>query len=205
MDFSESFAQTIQSAYRDWVDLHLIVDDWLSTKEPDSSFSWAVGDGNVAATGSKLEAVRFFQQIRRMLVPGSLAILRNFIRPDPTPTSAEVFARLESGGFRSFSAFRIQLLQSLQRSFEEGAPTRDAYQLLARQGVLDRSQMERFSWSLAQLRVFDSWEVEGVTLCYPTLDELRELAYPYFEELEISCGDYEMAELCPTIVYRTRE
>ena len=204
MDFSEPFAQIIQSAHHDWEDLHIIIDDWLSSKEEDGSFCWAAGDCIIAASGSGREAVRLFQQIRRLLIPGSLVILRNFIRPHPTPTGAEIFARLEAGGFGSFSAFRIQLLQSLQRSFMEGVPTREACQLLARRGVLDKSHMERFSWSPAQLKALDSWEVEGVTLCYPTLDELRELARPYFEELEIGYGDYEMAELCPTMVYRTR-
>jgi len=98
----------------------------------------------------------------------------------------------------------MQLAQSLQRSFMDGVPTREVCRLLARSGVLDPSHMERFSWNRTHLTALDSWEVEGVTLCYPTLEELRDLARPCFEELEISFGNYEMAELCPSIVYRTR-
>jgi hypothetical protein len=76
--------------------------------------------------------------------------------------------------------------------------------MLLASGVLESGFREKHSWSDGQLTALDSWQTEETSLCYPTLAELRSLADPYFEELDISYGSYEMAELCPTFLYRTR-
>jgi hypothetical protein len=204
MDFSEPSAGRILSAHRDWDDLDILIDDWLSTGEPDGSFCWAAGDGVVAASGSGREARRLFRQIQRLLIPGSIVILRHFVRPDPTPCASEIFARLEAGKIYSFSALRIRLAQALQGSFKDGIYTRDVCRVLDENGMLDEHCIERFGWDRSNVTALDSWKVEGVSLCYPTLEELRDLAHPFFQELEVHYGTYEMAELCPTIVYRTR-
>jgi|WetSurSiteA1Bulk_404760.scaffolds.fasta_scaffold13784_2 hypothetical protein len=204
MDFCDPIAQNIQSAHPDWQDLHIIIDDWLSTAEKDGAFCWAAGDGVIATLGQGRDAVRLFRQIYRLLLPGSLVILRNFIRPDPTPASADLFAKLETGEIRSSSAFRIQLAQSLQPSFAQGVATREVYRTLLESGVLEGSFREKHAWNDGQMTALDSYQTEEVFLCYPTLAELRSLADPFFEELDISYGSYEMAELCPTLLYRTR-
>lgn len=204
MDFSEPSAERILSAHRDWDDLHIIIDDWLSTREPDGSFCWAAGDGVVAASGSGRDAMRLFRQIQSLLVPGSIVLLRHFLRPDPTPSVLEVFSNLEAGRIRSFSAFRICLAQALQRSFMEGIPTREVCRVLDESGILEGNGIERFGWDPPSLTALDSWRVEGVALCYPTLEELRDLAGPCLDEVEIHYSSYEMAELFPTIIYRTR-
>ncbi len=204
MDFSKPCAEIIRSAHPDWEGLRIIIDDWLSTAESDGSFCWAAGDGVVAALGSGRDAARFFQQLHRLLLPGSLAILRSFVRPFPTPSGTEILNRLKSGEIRSFSAFRIQFAHSFQRSFMDGVPTRDIYEAIVETGILDNNPEKRFSWTADQLAALDYWMIEGVRFCYPTLAELSELARPYLEEIDIGYGNYEAAALFPTIIYKNR-
>jgi hypothetical protein len=126
------------------------------------------------------------------------------LRPFPTPETAEVFSRLLTGRIRSFGAFRHQISQSLQSGFTEGVSTREVYRVLLESGVLDNDPKGRFGWAADQLARLDYWAVEDASLCYPTLEELRDLTSPGFEELDIFHGGYEMGNLSPTIVYRTR-
>ena len=202
MDFCEPLTQALRSSHKDWDGLEIAIDDWLSTTRLSGSFCWAAGDGVVNAVGSGRDAVRLMQQIHRLLLPGSLVILRNLLRPFPTPKTAEIFAKLRAGRIHSFSAFRHQLLQSLQPSFMDGSPTRAAYDVILKSGLLNDGLKERLCWP--EEPDLDYYAVAGAALCYPTLSELRALTNAGFEELSISHGDYEMYELSPTIICRTR-
>jgi len=194
MDFCEPLARSLQSRHQEWEGLRIIIDDWLSTSLAGASFCWAAGDGVVNAVGAGRETIRLFRQIHRLLLPGSIVILRNFFRSDPTPSAAEVLAKFAVGRIRSLNAFQHQLSSSLQPSFMEGVFTRETYKLM----------QEHHAIPAEQLGAFDYYNTENAALCYPTMAELRELTHGDFEELEMSCGNYEMSELTPTIVYRSR-
>jgi len=204
MDFCEIAAGNLESAYGDWDGLEIVLDNWLTTTHADSSFSWAAGDGVINAIGPGRNAIHFFRQVRRLLLPGSVAILRHMLRPFPAPATSEVFAQLAARRIRSFGAFRHQISQSLQSSFMNGVATRTVYSVLLESGVLDNDPKERFGWPADQLARLDYWALEDASLSYPTLEELRNLTDRGFEELDIFYGDYEMGDLSPTIVYRTR-
>ena len=204
MDFCEAVAWDFASTYKEWEGLEIILDNWLTTAHADNSFSWAAGDGVINAVGPGRNANHLFRQLRRLLLPGSIAILRHMLRSSPTPALSEVFAKLAMGGIHSFGAFRHQISHSVQSSFMDGVATRAVYRVLLESGVLDNDPKGRFGWPADQLARLEYWAIEGASLCYPTIEELRDLTETYFEELEISHGDYEMAGLSPTIVYRTR-
>jgi SAM-dependent methyltransferase len=204
MDFCEPIAQNLQSIHQDWEGLEIIIDDWLSTIQTSGSFCWAAGDGVINAIGSGCNAIQLCQQIYRLLLPGSLVIFRNLLRPFPTPTTEEVFESLAAGRIRNFGTFRHQVLQSLQPSFMEGIAIRKVRDLILGRGVLNGGLGDRVSWPEEQLRILDAYACEDASFCYPTLRELRSLTRADFEELDIRYGSYEMAECSPTIVYRTR-
>jgi len=204
MDLCEPAARSLQLIHKDWDGLEVLVDDWLTTNCADHSFCWAAGDGVVNAVGSGRNAASLLRQVHRLLLPGSMAVLRHLLRPFPTPAADDVFAKLARGGIRNFSAFRHQVAQSLQPSFMDGISTCVARKAILESGVLDGKTQVPFGWPAEQLKRLDYWAAEGGSLCYPTLEELRALMNPDFEELDISCGAYEMAELSPTIACRTR-
>jgi hypothetical protein len=204
MDFCEVAARNLELAHGNRDGLEIILDNWLTTTHTGNSFSWAAGDGIINAIGPGSNAVHFFRQVRRLLLPGSLIILRHILRPSPTPATSEVFARLAAGGIRNFGAFRHQLSQSLQSSFMDGVATRAVYRAILESGVLDNGPDGRYVWSAEQLARLEYWSLDDASLCYPTLEELRDLTDSGFEELDYFCGSYEMGDLSPTIVYRTR-
>jgi hypothetical protein len=204
MDFCEPAARSLQSTCKDWDGLEVLVDDWLTTNRADHSFCWAAGDGAVNAVGSGRNAVRLLRQIHRLLLPGSMVIIRNMLRPFPAPAFEDVIANAAMGKIRNFSAFRHQVAQSLQPSFLDGVSTCVARKTILESGVLDGNSKAAGAWPAEQLKRLDYWAVEGGSLCYPTLGELRNLMGLDFEEMDISRGDYEMAELSPTVICRTR-
>ncbi len=204
MDFSKSMVDVARSLHCDWEGLQIMIDDWLSTMQKEDSFCWAAGDGVVNVVGSGQKAILLFQQIRRLMLPGSLVIVRHFIRPDPTPSTEEIFAKLASGGIHSFSAFRHQMCQSMQSSFMDGIPTCKVRNAILQSEMFNGDPTNRFSWSSEQLMSLDLYAFEGVSRSYPTLAELHAITRTDFEVLDISYGNYEMAELCPTIVYQAR-
>jgi hypothetical protein len=204
MDFSKSAADILQKVHCDYDGLQVVTDDWLSTAQKGGAFCWAAGDGVVNAVGLGHNAVLLFRQIRRLTLPNSLFILRHFIRPVPTPSTDEVLKRLAAGKIQSFSAFRHQMCISRQKSFMEAVPTSTVRDAILESGVLERDQGNGISWTAEQQAALDSYALEGVSLCYPTLAELQKITRIDFEVLDIAYGVYEMAELYPTIVYKTR-
>jgi len=187
MDYCEPLARSLGDR-----ELEIIVDDWLSTSYAGASFSWAAGDGIVNAVGSGRDSIGLFRQIHRLLLPGSLLILRNLLRPVPTPSTREIFEKYAAGGIRSLNALQHQISSSLQPSFMEGILTRETYRVISENRVVPPEQ-------LASL---DYYNLEGACLCYPTLAELQALASADFEQLDMDYGDYEMSALTPTLVYR---
>jgi hypothetical protein len=204
MDFCEPIVRDLQSSHLDWNGLEISVEDWLLTNRRSNSFCWAAGDGVVNAVGSGRNAIQLFRQIYRLLLPESFVFLRNLLRPSPTPTTSDVFAKFKAGQIRSFSAFRHQVSQSLQTSFMDGISTRVTRDVILSSGVLNSDNNDCFRRHDGKQSELDYYATEGGALCYPTLTELRSLTDANFEELDISYGSYEMAELVPTIVYRTR-
>jgi hypothetical protein len=204
MDFCESATLGLESSYKDRDGLEIVIDNWLTTAHPDHSFCWAAGDGAINAVGCGRNAIHLFRQVCRLLLPGSIVVLRDMLRPLPTPAAADVFAKLAKGQIRNFSAFRHRVAQSLQPSFMDGISTRTVYKVLLESGILDGNPRERFGRPAEQLRRMDYWELEDASLCYPTLEEVRDLTDSGFEELDICYGGYEMGDLSPTIVYQTR-
>jgi hypothetical protein len=205
MDFCEPLAQRLQSICRDWEGFRIIVDNWLTTVQKDHSFCWAAGDGVVNAVGTGRNAVTLFGQIRRLLSPGSIFIQRLMIRPSTPPDSLEILQEAAAGRIHSLGALKHQVAQSLQPSFMDGVKLSEVRNAILDSGILPRNSDGHYRWSHEPLSALDYYSIEGASLCYPTLEELRKLTSDDFEELTISYGDYEMGQLCPTIVYRTRE
>jgi hypothetical protein len=204
MDFCTTLAQRFQSMCQDWDGLHVIHDDWLTTAQKDHSFCWAAGDGVVNAVGTGRNAVTLFRQILRLLPPGSIFIQRLMIRPSTTPGKEEILQRAAPGKIHSLGALKHQVAQSLQPSFMDGVKPSEVRRAILDSELLQHNSDGRYSWSHEPLSALDYYSIESVSLCYPTLEELRKLTCAGFEELTISYGTYEMAHLCPTIVYRTR-
>jgi hypothetical protein len=203
MDFCAPLAQKLQLLHKDWGGLCTVIDDWLTTKQKTDSFCWAAGDGATNAVGSGRNVVRLFRQIRRLLEPGSIVILRHMVRPSPTPPIAEIVERAAGGHVRSLGALKHQVAQSLQSSFMEGIKLSEVRNAILAGGLLEHNADGHYPWSHEPLSALEYYAIEGASLCYPTLEELRNLTRSDFEELSISYGSYEMSELCPTIVYRT--
>jgi hypothetical protein len=204
MDFCAPLAQKLQSMHQDWDGLCTIIEDWLTTSQKDNSFCWAAGDGAVNAVGSGRNVATLFRQIHRLLLPGSIVIQRLMIRPSPTPDCGEILERAASGRIHGLGALKHQMAQSLQPSFMDGVQLCEVRNAILEGGLILHNSDGYYPWSHEPLSALDYCAIEGASLCYPTLEELRSLTQTDFEELSISYGSYEMAQLCPTIVYRTR-
>ena len=204
MDFCMPLAQKLQSAYQDWDGVCIIVDDWLAATQRDNSFCWAAGDGVINAVGSGRNVVQLLRQIRRVLEPGSMVILRHMVRPTQTPGVAEILERAAAGRIRTLGGLKHRVAQALQGCFMDGVMTCGIRSAILDSSLFRHDPDRRFPWSQESLSSLDYYVVEGASLCYPTLEELRCLTDADLEELSITYGNYEMSDLCPTIVYRLR-
>ena len=70
----------------------------------------------------------------------------------------------------------------------------------------DRAALaDRLGWSRASIDTIDAYRDVGTPYTFPTLDEMRTVTDPLFDEIEVQIPSYELGDRCPTVIYRKRE
>jgi len=67
----------------------------------------------------------------------------------------------------------------------------------------DRSRLaEKAGWAREAVDTIDAYEGKQVRYTFPTLEVLRHAALPFFGLETVRRGQYELAERCPTVLFR---
>ncbi|AXQ29001.1 methyltransferase domain-containing protein [Solimonas sp. K1W22B-7] len=175
---------------------------WQELPLPDASVTAIVGDGSLNALPSLAGIPAVLSEARRVLRPAGLMALRCFIRPDRQESLEAVRDAALQGQVGSFHALKWRVAMALPAdagfsvavtdilaSFEQLFPDRDE---LAR----------RAGWPRESTDTIEAYRGTDTRYCFPTLAALAEVAAPHFSIVEQRCGEYELAERCPTLCFR---
>lgn len=175
--------------------------DWRALPVEAASFDAASGDGCASFFAFPDGYHAFAEELARVLRPGGVLSLRVFVSPDAPESLAEVDAGLDA--VQGFDALKWRIAMALlspdrsvavtaiRAGFEELAPDRVAF--AARKG-----------WPLEKVAVIDHYRGSPAVYSFPRLGEVRACFDPWFEETACAVGRYELAERCPTLVWRRR-
>jgi SAM-dependent methyltransferase len=173
--------------------------DWLRLPQANKWFDLVVGDGCFSCMeytdGYRILAA----SVQRVLKKQGLFLMRFFVRPEVSETPQDVFRDLLAGRIGSFSAFRWRLTMALQEDPRDGVRMGDVWQAWVDAGIDWNTVVARTGWPA---EVIHSMPKDGDRFSFPTLEEVRTALSDHFEEVAVHVAQYELAERCPTVVFR---
>lgn len=174
--------------------------DWQKMPLARASIDVALGDG-CATTLAYPEGCRaFFAELRRVLSPSGLLVLRCFVRPDEPEAPAAVFEALRAKRIGSFHYFKWRLVTSLQASPEEGVRLGAVWERW-KQEVPDAEALAREQgWPADLVQGIDAYRDVAARYSFPTLDEMKRVLAPGFRLRACRFAGYELAERFPTLL-----
>lgn len=172
---------------------------WTALPVADQTLDLVTADGSLVCVDYPDGARAVFEEVRRVLRPGGRFVARTFLRPEPSETLADILDDLEAGSIHNPFVLKLRVDSALHEGLS-GFSMHEKW-LLWRQIFPDQeATARRFGWPLRTFALPPSFETQDLRFVYPTIDELRAVFSPFFRELEVSVGRYELAERCPTFV-----
>ena len=175
---------------------------WQSLPVADRSVCVAVGDGSFNVLPDLLSYANVLRELARVLQPGGLLCCRYFALPPVRESLQAVAAAVKAGEVKSFHALKWRVamavcegptfsvaLPAIRAAFEALFPDRDS--LAAATG-----------WPREVIDTIDVYQGVQTRYTFVGLDTLQALCAPWFTLEALACGDYELAERCPTLSLR---
>ena len=177
---------------------------WQSMPLADDSVDCAAGDGSLNALQSLSEFPDVLREVARVLRKEGVLVLRMFIRPEMRSSLDEVEALVRSGGVQSFHALKWHVAMALSQAPDFSVRVANIHAALMRM-FPDRAELAAMrGWPREVIEAIDSYEGVETRYSFPTLAAVREVCAPFFELAEMRTGSYEIAERCPTVLFRPR-
>jgi len=179
--------------------------EWLELPVAPGSMDLVLGDGCLTLFDFPRGYRQLTASLARALRPDGLLILRLFCRPARAESVEDVFAALGARQIGNFHAFKWRLAIALQGDdVARGAVLSeiwDAYRTRIRDdGELSSEQ----GFPLPEIATIGNYRGVATRYTYSTLDEALAILSSEFEPLEHWYGNYELGELCPSIVLKRR-
>lgn len=177
--------------------------DWLSISQPNQSLDIVLGDGSFISLAFPDELEQLAGSLREMMMPEGLLIVRFFVLPAEPETPAQVFRDLLGGRISSFHVFKFRLAMSLQEDPRDGVRLGDVWDAWT-DAEIDRAALPAGpGWSSEEIATIALYRAKDVKLFFADLPSIQEILERHgFEQERLSFPQYEMADRCPTGVYR---
>lgn len=178
------------------------VGNWLALAQPDGWFDVVVGDGYFSCMSYPDGYRALAASIHRVLKDQGTLIVRFFVRPEASETLRDVFNDVTAGRIGSFHAFKWRLAMALQPSSQEGVRLHDIWKTWFNAGIDKSALIAKTGWLEEAIKTIEFYHGQEPRWSFPTLTEVRAILLESFEELAIYVAGYELAERCPTMVFR---
>lgn len=178
--------------------------DWIGMPVADKVFDVVVGDGCFCAMSCPEGYESLNREVRRVLKPNGLFVIRAFIKPDKSETAAAVFDDLNAGRIGNFHIFKWRLAMALHGNLTQGVRVIDVWNVW-NEAVAEPAHLARqFGWPIETIRTIDAWREINGCYTFPRLAEFHDTIAPYFTEIARFHPHYEMGDRCPTLVFTPR-
>lgn len=173
--------------------------DWLKLPQVERWFHLVVGDGCFSCMDYPDGYRALAASLHRVLQQQGLLIMRLFVRPEEREQPRAVFEDLLAGRIRSFHTLRWRLMMALQEDPREGVPVGEVLRAWKEEGIDWDTVVARTGWPAEAMHTVLNTDTR---FSFPTLREVRAALSDYFEASAVHVGQYELAERCPTVVFR---
>jgi len=177
---------------------------WQDLPLADGSVACAVGDGSLNALPSLAEFPDVLSEIARVLDRRGALILRMFIRPEARAALGEVEQSVWAGRIKSFHALKWHVAMAIAEAPDYSVKVSDIRAKIIAM-FPDRERLAALhDWPRPVIDAIDSYDGVDTRYTFPPLDAVRKVSSPFFELAGMQTGSYEIAERCPTVLFRLR-
>jgi len=178
-----------------WTDLPLD-GAWCDVALGDASYT------NLHFPGGYLDLNR---ELHRILKPDGLLVLRFFARPPQRETAESIVAELLQGRIQGFHAFKLRLAAAQQDDVRAGVLLADVWETWNRLVPNPDDLALQLGWPKATVATIDNYRGISARYSFPSIEDIREVFSPHFEEVSLVQPSYELGERCPIFQFTPRK
>ena len=201
-DWSMEMLRNVWSSARPTAGWSRTCTDWRRLPLTDGVLDLVIGDGCYSALQGLQQMSLLNREVRRVLRPGGLMLIRTFCRPQEGLRAADLFGDLKSGRTRNLDLFRWLLAMAVQGDSPNGVSSRMVWKAWSEQVPNARALQVELGWSEDALLNMERWAHSEATYSFPSLPELRALAAPGFAVEACELPTYEWGALFPRLALR---
>ncbi len=166
---------------------NVVQGDWVHLPFRAGAFDAVIGDGSLT--------------LKRVLKnPGKL-LLRLFATPEEGETCSAVCREALEGKIGNFHAFKWRLAMALvAESGDPNVRVKDIYKTFNRFYPDKEKLAKQTSWKPQDIADIEDYKESSSIYSFPQLSHVRLTFQPYFKEIGILNGTYELAERCPVLI-----
>lgn len=176
--------------------------DWCALPVQSKSIDAIVGDGALTTLPNLRAYMPVLMELRRVLKPDGLLVIRAFVRPDQTEALDSIVLAANSSLIGSFHALKWRIAMSLAELEGGVVSTAQIYEKFNQCFPCRKRLSEVSGWSESVIDTINAYQATTTQYNFPTLAQLRQACSPYFAVDSISFANYELSDRCPTITLR---
>jgi SAM-dependent methyltransferase len=177
---------------------------WQHMPLADNSVACAAGDGSLNSLQGIGEFADVLDEVSRVLKPGGAMVMRLFVSPDARAGMSDIERAVADGAIDIFHALKWHVAMAIAEAPDYSVKVSDIRDAVVAM-FPDREILTALrGWPREAIDTIDSYEGAETRYTFPTFDALNRACAPYFEIAEVRTGTYEIAERCPTLLFRPR-
>ncbi len=182
-----------------------ILGSWTCAPIADASQDVIVCDGGFGMLSYPEGQRTLLSEVRRMLAPGGIFIVRLFAPAGLTGSLADIAAGLNAGMIESLDALKLRLWGALQSDHATGVRPRDVVAKIEEMaGGLDRLVRGQ-SWSAEHVATLELHRSSNAVYHLTDANELIRMAESCgFERQSVESPDHSFGDCCPVVSVRRR-
>ena len=176
--------------------------NWLALPCGAGAFTAVIGDGSLSCLEYPVEYARVLYELARAVQPGGRIVLRVYLRPDRSQSTAEIYADAMSGAARSPHALKWMVAHAAcAERHSANLPVAAILDLYDR-AFPDRQALSAATgWCLDEVEHVDAYAGAGDVYSFPTSGELLDVvARAGLRGRLQPVGSYPLSERCPLLV-----
>ena len=182
---------------------HVHQSNWKSLPLEDESIPLVVGDGCLTALNGIEEAQSLFKEMHRILCYEGAIMMRCFVRPLFRENLSAVVDDAINGKIQNFGTLKWRLAMALSE-YDGRVRPKLIYQEFLRCFPNVQALLDVTGWSLLSIDTIKSYDSMDSFFTFPSLEEVNAVSKQWFTIEQVFEGSYELAERCPTIIFKKK-
>jgi len=200
IDYSDIMVNDILPAKTSTIKPIGLIGNWLQLPVTNTSIDIVMGDGSYSSLDRKDYAI-LSQEIRRVLKPSGLFIMRFFCNSTDTDSLEAIHSDLLTGKIDSFHAFKLRLAMLLQDNTNQGVCLKNVWECWNdRFSNSIKTHKQSSQWNNDIIASIDTYKNNSVRYTFPALPEIRNTLSSYFIEKNIFTPAYYLGQCCPSLL-----